>query len=257
MPSIASPSRAPRRCAGMSLIEVMIAFAILAVTLGAAMSGLSSSVQSNAFAEDREKANDLMRRITDRLQTLAWDELMGPTTSWTNRRFAQEANGDFNETGNFAPREEPFLISQAVLDRPSGLADAQIWIEYYRALATRPSNPTVNSNNGLLERWDGASRAYVAIDRGAGFTGPRFDDPTVLVPCRVTSGINQHAGPLVIRVLIRWNLDATVTGVNLRRDGRLSAFLVRMPERDPNQIDLEDLPGLPDPAPVAGPGPGT
>ena len=226
---------APGSRSGLSLIEVMIAMALLAVALSAAVSALASSVQSNAYAEDREKANDLMRRVSDRLLTTRWDDLM---VGWTASRYAQEANGLHNDNG----LEEADLITAGVLDRPSGLADALVNIEYYRATAARPPLPTSDSSNGLLERWDGTLQGYVPVE--AATAGQRFDDPAVLAACRISGTASSLSEPILIRVLIRWNLEATAT-TPVRRDGRLSACLIRRRESDPNPLDLSELPGLP------------
>lgn len=233
MPCVAPCRRSSHHRRALSLIEVMIAMAVLAVALSAAMSALASSVQSNAFAEDREKANDLARLLVERLQSLAWEDLMGgsgPVDTWTAERFAFNAAGAIDETG----LSETDLISEGVLERPSGLADTEIHIEYYRALATRQEAAGVNADDGLLERWDGVLGGYSPIYTN---NGPDFGNHATLSNCRI-SGTTDGMGtatepvPIIIRVLIRWNLDGTAPG---RRDGRESLYFIRKTE--PGRID--------------------
>ena len=60
----------PKSSQGLSLIEVMVAMALLAIVLSAMVANMSTLTNTTDFAKEQEQANNVMFHVVEKLQTI-------------------------------------------------------------------------------------------------------------------------------------------------------------------------------------------
>lgn len=147
-PPVPSPCRG-----GMTLVEVMVAVAVLAIGLMAVVGQIAPLNNQRQFTDDTQAMQNLLKTITERLATAPFDSLRSNSMAWTFVRRIPLNDGSlpgedppettFESTSGHAivPLNEVDavdannLVTQGLLLRPSGLRNVQVFLEYYRTIS--------------------------------------------------------------------------------------------------------------------------
>lgn len=147
------PGRAPARGilrAGMTIMEVMVAFAVIAIAIASMLGGISNLASTRNETADVILVNQALLSMVDRIQAAKEDTigsgLLAP-------RFIDTVAGSsppMSESGAAADN----LVAAGVLSYAPGL-NLRIYIEYYRAVAGLDSAGNVDpSKPGLMQDED-------------------------------------------------------------------------------------------------------
>jgi prepilin-type N-terminal cleavage/methylation domain-containing protein len=140
---------------GFSLLEVMIAVAILAVALTALLGNLGTLDSAHVANRETAKAQEIAQVLAERIQGARWTRLGTADEPWSWHRREPRSASDtpairpMTETDTTsgwiasAPRLVHNLLLQApsgaglgIEREPSGLDDLAVYLEYYRPAAT-------------------------------------------------------------------------------------------------------------------------
>ncbi len=129
--------RRSRRASGFTLLEVMIAVAILTITTGAVMAGFAGLVGVRRESNDVNTINALLRDLDNRIQGASPEDILSANT-WLRPRPALAADNTIATIdSNNGPLDDSSLIALGLLDgEGSGINGLAVYIEYYRGLRT-------------------------------------------------------------------------------------------------------------------------
>jgi prepilin-type N-terminal cleavage/methylation domain-containing protein len=131
---------------GFSLLEVMIAIAILASALSVAIGTIFTLHQGRAALEEELKAQAIAQIMVERLQGASWDSLgkhmdaIPGHNAWSwhrraTRQLVFTPTMDPTVTPPMrekASRPEDDLIALGILSSPSGVKNLNVYLEYYQ-----------------------------------------------------------------------------------------------------------------------------
>ncbi len=175
---------------GMTIIEVMIGFAILAVALLAMLGNISTLDLAHRSAKQTASVQQMVQIMVERFQGATWFSLGQTAQPWSWHRREDPAAFNPPLQDNAAdPRHS--LQAQGIIDGPSSLDQLAVYVEYYDMdlfQTIDPDNGTVvwNTNNGSQFR---ARRADATLRMA--------EDPTLINLTEVTDAI-------IIRVSATW-----------------------------------------------------
>jgi prepilin-type N-terminal cleavage/methylation domain-containing protein len=174
------------RVGGFSLIEVMIAVAILATVLTAMAGNIFTLHQAHTATKELAKAQEIAQALAERVQGGAWHSLGQTSQPWSWHR----------REGAVAPLPQPMtnqgdpdndLQTLGIISGPSGLADAQVFLEYYLMAAF--VDPT--------------SSAWM-VGSSAGWQARRADPTFVLTQDPAVMDLTEVTDAIIVRVLVTW-----------------------------------------------------
>ncbi len=163
---IRQPSRAPAARAALSLIEVMIAIAVLAIGVSSVFSHYAALYSLRATSKATGQLQDVLRTVFERIVAADGQVLNMKTPDgqeyallWSRARYEDDVSGDgppMTEADLLNPAFGPLLVE------PVGIPDLRVYVEYYRA-----------------ERDDNGTETFRDDDL-PGMLGPAFDkDPII------------------------------------------------------------------------------
>jgi prepilin-type N-terminal cleavage/methylation domain-containing protein len=208
---------------GFTLIEVMIAVALLATGLGAVLVHYSTLQEQRKATTQRSIAQDVLRQLTERISTAnAWD--LGdpiPTGSpaaiklpWSLARFEDPTVvSDRDPMTENAPLPGDDLRLLGVIQRPTGLDQIVVFVEYYRGVRVRTASGLLvpgPTNAGAIDGdadGDGVNDEFLAPgDYRARFSDVAWRRDRMLDPTRKPCEQIGDNEPFLIRVLVVYNL---------------------------------------------------
>lgn len=129
---------------GFSLLEVMIALAILATVLASIAGGIVSLTSAKRSASEETAVSDLMRMWTERIMGGDWEWLgrdrsedpLSGAWSWQRPETdAPLAKGEFPPLQEGVKNSKNDAAIQVLGTEKSGLADLHLYLEYYQPIA--------------------------------------------------------------------------------------------------------------------------
>ncbi|MBA3845828.1 MAG: prepilin-type N-terminal cleavage/methylation domain-containing protein [Planctomycetes bacterium] len=198
---------------GMTLLEVMIAVAVLAVVLSSVFSSIATLDLSERLMRERAIAQQVAKSLAEQVMGSTWDTLGQDVGSLSNRNAWSWHRRENPLTGASLPPMDEIsadplnrldelrdgggnIISPAVVAVKTGLADLQVHLEYYR----------MESMDDMLGSADPAARWRQLTQAGAG-------DPFVFAD---TGGVSMDLRPVLdavlVRVLVTWTPHAVGPG---------------------------------------------
>jgi prepilin-type N-terminal cleavage/methylation domain-containing protein len=218
-----------------SLIEVMMAVAILSVGLAGVISQISTLDRQRRWTRDVTQARMVAEYLSNGIQGMKWEDLNDRSKPEAYLYWSRypDADGVLNDN-NFLSDSAPLVAnSQDPTQRRrlpflTGLDDARVYLEYFRAQTATDSSGTMllDTNlpcqGGLLEsRIVGNS---IDISAPADRINPGLSGMTALGPTRVIPALVQ---------------PGTVAQMRLPEDESINAQVgVRIADRDPVAIRI-------------------
>lgn len=205
------------RCAitrvGMSMLEIMIAVAILATALSIMLGTIFTMHQSRASLDEEIKVQAIAQTLVERLQGARWEDLGRDIStyparnawSWHRRATKQlvhAAAADFpRPLRDQAAIKEHDLIATGVLNELSGIPGLQVYLEYYQMAVMDQVSQSLRDNPKLDPR-----RVWTnLVGNPQAGTGPISSDASIYLPEDPTVFDLSALEPAVImRVLVRW-----------------------------------------------------
>jgi len=172
---------------GFSLVEVMIAVAILAMVLTAMAGTIFTLNKSHAATKELAKAQEIAQALAERVQGATWHSLGTTSEPWSWHRRDGAAMPMPQPMTDQAPDANNDLQTLGIITEPSGLADSRVYLEYYLMAAF--VDPTSSA-------WMVASRAAWQARR-ADPTFALTQDPAAMDLTEVTDAV-------IVRVLVTW-----------------------------------------------------
>lgn len=139
---------------GMSLVEAIIAVAVLATGICGALSMIDVMSKARRQVSEEEQVQKLVQSVVARLQTESWTSLGTSSTAAATatgsvysapRFFNLAAGGNGPPLTETATNPRDNLVALGFIPKPTGVRNLAIYIEYYRAV-------TFNGNPGLMDR---------------------------------------------------------------------------------------------------------
>ena len=156
---------------GLSLLEVMIALAILATVFGSVASSMATMENSRRLALERQGVSALGQSFLQRVSTTRWSRIVeantGSSTFWAEARFEYDVVGPPTspvtiEQPGYAYQD---LVNRGMIDEniKVGADDLEVFLEYYRARGREvqqfnaSGDPTITEPRpGVLDPWGNA-----------------------------------------------------------------------------------------------------
>ncbi len=216
-----------RRASGFTLMEVMIAMAILAIGASAVTAAFSSLVGFRHESNDLNTVNSLLAGIDNRIQGTSPEDLLSGFTWLRPRPVLKSGNTITNVDGSNGPLLAADLQALGLLNQTTSLPGLRVYIEYYRGMRTvsdavsgietldaNPGNtdPTLRRHllsDPPLTNWTGCFRdPRKSLMSGTG-VAPALAD-AFLVPRNggefpTLASLNRDSDwHLVIRIIVAW-----------------------------------------------------
>jgi len=206
---------------GFSLLEVMIAIAILATALSVAIGTIYTLHQGRAALDEELKAQAIAQVMVERLQGASWDSLgkyiddVPGHNAWSWHRRATKQlvflpSMDPNVTPPMqekALRPDDDLIALGILSAPSGVRNLKVYLEYYQIKLVESVNERMIADATLDARriwWDAVGDPIQGKtptnDLGTDVEIYLPEDPNVF-NLRNLRSVND---PVLMRILINW-----------------------------------------------------
>ncbi len=207
------------RHAGFSILEVMIAIAILTTALAAIIGVIYTLHQSRTALDEEIKAQAIAQIMVERLQGARWDDLGKDVAEYPNRnawswhRRATNQLAYVSATGapvvppmtERAARDVDDLIKLGILTEPSGMNDLRVYLEYYQMSLIDSINETLLSASTKNSRqvWlEAVGNPQLNVSP----SGPTATDRNVFLPEDPSEiNIGQVDGAIMMRVIISWS----------------------------------------------------
>lgn len=183
--------------AGMTIMEIMVAFAIIAIAIVSILGNMANLSSARKEAPDVVAVNQVLFSLVDRLQAAHEDQI--GSAAWAKYRYRDLSVAG----GNLGPLVETAgddsLITAGLLSKPLGL-NLRVYVEFYRGVTRLDDNGVpITSEPGLM---DGEDATYTTP---AGFKA-KLASATERARFRLSttdSAWNQVGSndPLVIRVI--------------------------------------------------------
>lgn len=204
---------------GFSILEVVIAIAILATALSAAGGIIYTMHISRSALQEEVKVQALAQSIIERLQGAQWDGLgkTGAPWSWHRRATRQlvyaqvgvpmEENAALPENDLVALGIVPeYTDASGAVIKGSGVRGLRVYLEYYQIklvdtlAAAMKANPTMNPRNVWLNEVGNPTLPVPESPKGAGANDSAIfltEDPAVFDLSKLDPAV-------IMRVVIRW-----------------------------------------------------
>lgn len=129
---------------GLSILEVMIAVAILASALSIVGGTIYSMHLARTSIDEEIKVQAIAQTLVERLQGARWEDLGRDVSSYPGRnawswhrratkQLAYPAVSDFpRPLRDDAPLKEHDLVNSGLLEDKSGIVDLELYLEYYQ-----------------------------------------------------------------------------------------------------------------------------
>ena len=173
----------------MTLLEVMVALAILSFAVIAMMGNIATLDRAHRAAKETAVAQQLAQVLAERFQGATWHTLGQGAEHWSyhRRQRAGAGNPPLSETDatTVAGVRVNNLEGLGLLTAPSGLRDLKVYVEYYAM--------------GLCQDAGGAWQ----IAAGPAFRA-RLADPTWWLP-ETALDLRDVADAVVIRLRVTWS----------------------------------------------------
>lgn len=203
---------------GLSMLEIMIAVAILATALSIMMGTIFTMHQSRASIDEEIKVQAIAQNLVERLQGARWDDLGKDIStypgrnawSWHRRATKQLAHSPTMDPAitppmrDFATRDEDDLTKLGLLTEPSGVPGLEVYLEYYQMKVIDTVAARLEADPKLDPR-----QAWTALvgdpSQGTSPTDINNIDREIYLPEPPTVLDLSSLDPAVImRVLVRW-----------------------------------------------------
>lgn len=225
--------------AGFTIIEVMIAIAILAAGIGVIMDNWASLNQARREAEETATINKLVETVTNRFLGALGGEIgktSAPSLAWTEARLMPV---DLSNIGSYLGRSEDELIDFGILSQQTYVENLMLYIEYYRSVdVTQNGIP----HPGLLGNDDeDLTNDANSPSANEGEIRNIFNQPLIRSNYRLTVDGNKGLAGLVedgtigrydsviIRVVVVWGTKVLPTSLPERK---IECLLSRRPYQD-------------------------
>ena len=202
---LAADVSANRRARGFTILEVMIALALLATASMTIMSNWAGLHDTRRTIQERQKAQAVLQGVAERLISLEGGALGTKAAPWSQGRFFDRKAKDDSARIGRAPLSETAtadadnLVRQGLVANGTGLTGLKIYIEYYRAV-----RDVSGTANGLLSTKDISSQAAESSEA----MRARFADRAIRDAVRIDAdspfSVLPADDPLIIRVLATW-----------------------------------------------------
>jgi prepilin-type N-terminal cleavage/methylation domain-containing protein len=172
---------------GFSLIEVMIAVAILATVLTAMAGNIFTLHKSHTATKELAKAQEIAQALAERVQGATWHSLGQTSEPWSWHRREGAAMPMPQPMTDRAVDPNNDLQGMGIIGEPSGIADSKVYLEYY--LMSAFVDPTSAA-------WMVGTRAAWQARRA----DPAFaltQDPAAMYLTEVTDAV-------IVRVVVTW-----------------------------------------------------
>ena len=150
---------------GMSLVEVIIAAAILAIILSGVLGSYGSLVQGGQNLRQDQQVHNIQLMMAERLREVPWDELGTAAAPWSLQRqvgtdtFMTDDASIGDSASNLAITADRRILqitdtatNLGVLDAPTGIEGLEVYVEYYRAVTDGSGNEGVmDESTGLFQ----------------------------------------------------------------------------------------------------------
>lgn len=178
---------------GFSLVEVMIAVAILATVLTAMAGNIFTLHKAHESTKELAKAQEIAQVLAERAQGATWHSLGQTAQPWSWHRRVGAAADRPQPMTDVAADPNNDLQSLGILSQPSGLADINVYLEYYLM--------------GLFV--DPTSSAWM-VDSNAAWQARRSDPAFVMTQDPAAFDLTEVTDAIIMRVLVTWT--STVGG---------------------------------------------
>lgn len=212
------PFRIPVPRLGLSMLEIMIAVAILATALSIMIGTIFTMHQSRAAVDEEIKVQAIAQSLVERLQGARWDDLGKDIASypgrnawsWHRRATKQVAYSPTMDPSITPPmqdnatRDEDDLTKLGILTERSGVPGLQVYVEYYQMKAVEIVATRLKDNPKLdpTKVWTALVGDPVT---GTGPTDANSTDREIFLPEPPTTLDLSNLDPAVVmRVLVRW-----------------------------------------------------
>ncbi|HAT10616.1 MAG TPA: hypothetical protein DCS97_08500 [Planctomycetes bacterium] len=188
---------------GFSLLEVMVAIALLATGVTMMLGSLVTQHQGRGSVRDTQRVTELVTTLRERLFSEPWTPT-GTTTLHGLGVSTWSTPGVFNQTNPFGGtgrHDEAALLAAGIIVQPTGLTDLSYYLEYYRA------DTLSATQRGLFDKGTDANNDDI-YDTFASATESRAGLTANLTAAqRFSSAPTSSIGadePLAIRIVVVW-----------------------------------------------------
>jgi hypothetical protein len=188
-----------------TIMEVMIAFSVLAIGLIAVTGAIHSMDSARRMAPEQAVAQRVLSAMVDRFQGARW-EVIGDQP-WSRPRFKDATNIGHPPLTEDAAVADDNLIASGILQRKQGI-DLKVYVEFYRAVAAKTEDGVVIADKpGVMQGEDPLVTYAKPDDFSAIFRSPTLRakyklDPSLGAP---TAQVGED-DPIVIRLIAEWKL---------------------------------------------------
>lgn len=148
---------------GFSLIEVMIALAILAVAISGVMGHFVTVDRARDFSEQQSRGQSIAQAILNRIsgENLQYlGDSANARAGWSKARYKDLADTPLTDNGTAVGSNSLQEVGKEILGAPSRLANLKVYIEYYRG--QQSVDPSTGSAALLPGVMDDVSNTSVA-----------------------------------------------------------------------------------------------
>ncbi len=202
---------------GMSLMEVIVAIAILSVTLSGVVGLIGNQSVNMQQADYRRLASDVAQSLSLRIRTARWEWLGTDRLPWSYGRYVDGSGHPamrYNALAHGLSADDD-LVTTGVVPADLQIRNLHLWVEWYRAVdATDSAGIPVAGEDGLFDEGATSSkafRAFTVVDPSDPFSSiqTRFRpslDGTAWNPAGTTALANSvvDGHPLAARLVLAW-----------------------------------------------------
>ncbi len=175
---------------GMTIIEVMIGFAILAVAILSMLGTISTLDLAHRSAKETANVQQMVQIMVERFQGATWHSLGQTAQPWSWHR--REDPAAFNPPlRDNAPDLRNSLQDQGILDGPSSLDQLAVYVEYYNMDMFQ----TINPDDGVVV-WN--------VNNGPQFRARRADATLRMLEDPALMNLTEVTDAIIIRVSATW-----------------------------------------------------
>ena len=145
------------RCAAFTLIEVMIAVAVLAVGMFGVLSMIPTLSSARTQAVEMVIARQVADTMAERIQGVAWRELGGTRTSpgtyntnaWSLPRYRSSMSPINPPMTEDSPDPNHNLLANGVIAQRTGVPDLKVYLEYYNGAIMKSATDRTSWYNAI------------------------------------------------------------------------------------------------------------
>ena len=187
---------------GFTIIEVMISLSIMAIGISAILSHMMTLKSVREASRDAVILENLVGELVERFSGSRWEVLGTTASKWSLPRPAIATAGAAGPMTDSIIPSDNSLISLGILQKPTGIRDLKIYIDYYRGMTEYDdaTGAVIPNKLGLM---DGEAAAFNNLSElnavwrnNAALAAYRLD-PTTIPTQQVAED-----RPIVIRILL-------------------------------------------------------